>query len=81
MSDTELLPCDPLPDLFEAECHLCAGEGITDYYVSGYNHHNGSLNEHWRACPQCKGSGTEWIASLPATEEEIMEHERDQERG
>lgn len=62
------------PDhLCENECPLCGGEGIVDYYVSGINYHNGSLNEHWRICPQCKGSGTEWAASVPATEQEIME--------
>lgn len=60
-------------DIVEAECSLCRGEGTVDYYVSGINYHDGSLNEHWRTCPQCHGSGTGWAASVPATEEEIME--------
>lgn len=64
--------CEP-DHVFEGECSLCKGEGIVDYYVSGINYHNGSLIEHWRTCPQCNGSGTEWAASVPATEEERME--------
>lgn len=69
----------PDPDYWEfdddvqTECSLCGGEGIVDCYVSGINYHDGSLNEHWRTCPQCHGSGTEWAASVPATEQEIME--------
>lgn len=60
-------------DLLEVECPLCDGEGIVDYYVSGVDYRDGSLIEHWRTCPLCHGCGTGWAASLPATEQEIME--------
>lgn len=66
-----IIDCEP-DDVVEAECPLCGGEGITDYYVSGINYYSGSLNEHWRTCAQCHGSGTQWAASVPATEEEVM---------
>ena len=67
--------CDPAP-VVEAPCCCCGGEGIVDYRVTGVDYHNGALIEHWRACPTCRGEGTEIIAREPVTESEIMEQDQ-----
>jgi len=64
--------CDPVP-VIEVPCSCCGGEGIVDYRVTGINYHNGSLIEHWHACPICRGDGVELATDAPVTEEEIME--------
>jgi len=59
--------CDPVP-VVEVPCSCCGGEGIVDY-------RDGSLIEHWRTCPACRGDGTELVEGYDVTEDERMDEE------